>query len=373
VTAPDLRFALDLHDRLAGADRSAGFVWSPYSVASALGLAAAGARGATLEEIAVALGPGGRPADLAALAAALADGARLEPEQEEMAGARIAVANTLWADRTLPVAEAYLAAVRQWPGGAVRTADFAGDPAGARKAVNVDVEHTTHGLIRDLLAPDQVRRDTRAILVNALWLRASWVQAFPASATRPLPFHAPGGDVEVPTMRVERRMSYAERHGWRLASVPAGSGVVADVLLPDRDLTTAEAALDPATLADLTAAATPATVALSLPRFRVEGQAGLTEPLADLGVRRLFSNDCDLSGVTGGAESLKVSAAVHKAVLTVDESGLEGAAATALMMVRTAFMAPPRAVQMRVDRPFLVLVRHQGSGALYFLARVTRP
>jgi serine protease inhibitor len=373
VTAPDLRFALELHDRLAGADRTAGFVWSPYSVASALGLAAAGARGATLEEIAVALGAGGRPADLAVLAAALADGARLEPEQEGMAGARIAVANTLWADLTLPVVEAYLAAVRDWPGGAARAVDFAGDPDGARRAVNADVEHTTNGLIRDLLAAGQVGRDTRAILVNALWLRASWIQAFPAAATRPLPFHAPGGDVEVPTMRVERRMRYAERHGWRLVVVPAGSGVVADVLLPDGDLAAAESALQPATLAELTAAAAPVTVALYLPRFRVQGQAALTDPLAGLGVRRLFSNDCDLSGVTGGAESLKVSAAVHKAVLTVDESGLEGAAATAVMMVLTAATARPRPVELRVDRPFLVLVRHEGSGALYFLARVTRP
>ncbi len=373
MTAPDLGFALGLHDRLAGADRSAGFVWSPYSVASALGLAAAGARGDTLAEILAVLGGGDRPADPAALAAALAEGAVLDPGEEGRSGARIAVANTLWADRTLPVAEDYLEAVRAWPGGAARTVDFAGDPAGARQAANDDVEHTTNGLIRELLAPDQVRKDTRAILVNALWLRASWVQAFPAAATRPLPFHAPGGDVEVPTMQVERRMRYAQRHGWRLASVPAGSGVVADVLLPDADLGTAEPALDPATLADLLDAATAATVALQLPRFRVEGRAALAEPLADLGVRRLFTDECDLSGVTGGAESLKVSAAAHKAVLTVDESGLEGAAATALTMVRTAFMAGPEPVRLRVDRPFLVLIRHQPSGAVYFLARVTRP
>ena len=255
----------------------------------------------------------------------------------------------------------------------VRLEVLAGDPAAARESVNADVEQTTHGLIRDLLAPEQVRRDTRAILVNALWLRASWVQAFPASATRPMPFHAPGGDLQVPTMRLEQRMRYAQRHGWRLASVPAGAGVVADVLLPDADLGTAEPALDPAALADLLDAAAPATVALELPRFRVAGQAALTEPLAALGVRRLFTDECDLSGVTGGAESLKVSAAAHKAVLTVDESGLEGAAATALMMVRTAFMVGPEPVRLRVDRPFLVLVRHQPSGALYFLARVTRP
>jgi len=105
----------------------------------------------------------------------------------------------------------------------------------------------------------------------------------------------------------------------------------------------------------------------------VEAGAGLTEALDDLGVRLLFSDRADLSGVTGGAEDLKISKAVHKAVLTVDEAGLEGAAATAMTMVRTASMTPPERVRFEVDRPFLVLVRHAPSGALYFLARVTRP
>jgi serpin B len=107
---------------------------------------------------------------------------------------------------------------------------------------------------------------------------------------------------------------------------------------------------------------------------KVRGQASLAEPLADLGVGLLFSPDADLSGVTDGEEPLSVDAAVHKAVLTLDEAGLEGAAATAVMMTRmAAVVSPPRPVPVRVDRPFLLLVRHRPSGALYFLARVTDP
>jgi serine protease inhibitor len=264
--------------------------------------------------------------------------------------------------------------VRAWPGGGVRTVDFRGDPGAARQEVNADVERTTNGLIRDLLAADPVRRDTRAILVNALWLRVSWLQEFARSATRPAPFRAPGGSIQVPTMQVERRLRYAAAGGWQLVGMPAGGGVVADVLLPDGDLAAAEPALTADALAGLLAAATPALVALWLPKFRVEGEAGLIGPLAALGVRTVFTDASDLSGVTGGEEPLKVSEAVHKAVLTVDEGGLEGAAATALTMLRAAAMlAPPRPRQVRVDRPFLLLVRHQHTGAVYFMARITRP
>jgi serpin B len=59
-------------------------------------------------------------------------------------------------------------------------------------------------------------------------------------------------------------------------------------------------------------------------------------------------------------------------VLEVDEQGLEGAAATAAVMV-PAGMDLSRPVEFRVDRPFLVVVRHPATGAVYFLARVTEP
>ena len=93
VTASGTTFALALH-RLLATDPRRSFAWSPYSVASALGVVAAGARGATRDELAAMLG------DLDGLAAALAAGAAFGPD----APVTLGVANTLWADLTLPVA-----------------------------------------------------------------------------------------------------------------------------------------------------------------------------------------------------------------------------------------------------------------------------
>jgi serpin B len=359
VTASGTTFALALH-RLLATDPRRSFAWSPYSVASALGVVAAGARGATRDELAATLG------DLDGLAAALAAGAAFGPD----APVTLGVANTLWADLTLPVADEYLATVKSWPGGAARNADFRGNPDGARQEVNADVERSTRGLIQDLIPPGLVDPDTRAIVVNALYLRSSWAKPFEKGATVPAPFRTPGGPVDVPTMRATRQLPYAARGGWTLVSLPAGAGIVADVLLPDGDLT----ALDAATLEDLLAAARPTEVALELPRVKVRGQASLAEPLATLGIRRLFSDGADLSGVTGGREGLKVDAAVHKAVLTLDEAGLEGAAATAVMMTRLAAITTPRRpIPVRVDRPFVLLIRHRPTNTLYFLTQVTDP
>jgi serpin B len=54
--------------------------------------------------------------------------------------------------------------------------------------------------------------------------------------------------------------------------------------------------------------------------------------------------------------------------------GLEGAAATAVVMRMLSMhrdLAQP--IEVKVDRPFLFLVRHRPSGAIYFLARVVQP
>ncbi|GLY73049.1 serpin family protein [Actinoallomurus iriomotensis] len=338
-------FALRLNRRL---DSAGGLVWSPYSVASALALAATGARGRTYDELAGALG--GPPDGLGlAEAAALGD------------DAEIAVADTLWLREGLPVEEEYERAT----GAALHSADFAGDPEAARRAINAEVAKTTRELIQDLLPAGAVDPGTSAVIVNALYLKAVWRIPFSRRDTVPAPFHGPGGRRRVPTMRRTGRMPYAEAGGWRMVTLTAGGGVVADVLLGPEDGPPARESLR-----SLYDAARSVKVELALPRFRVESRASLSEPLGALGVRTAFTDDADFSGMTPAP--VRIDRIEHKAVLEVDEQGLEGAAATAAVMV-PAGMDISRPVEFRVDRPFLVVVRHPATGAVYFLARVTEP
>ena len=331
-------FALNLGRRLMSAG-TGNFVWSPYSVASALGLAAAGARGGTYAELERALGAA--PADLG-----LGEAATLD-------GAEIAVANQLWLREGLPVEEAYERTVRGFAGAAVQGADFAGDPERARRAINAEVTKATRELISDLLPPGSIDARTAAVIVNALYLKAAWHSAFARGDTLPVPFHGPGGRRRVPMMRRTGRMAYAEAHGWRMVTLTAGGGVVADVLLGE-ERGDEPGTPSPDVLRGLYDTARPIKVALSVPRFRVEGQAGLAEPLAALGVRTAFTDDADFSGIS--PEPLRIDRVEHKAVLDMDEDGFEGAAATAAVMV-PASMDVSRPVEFRVDRPFLLIVR----------------
>jgi serpin B len=86
----------------------------------------------------------------------------------------------------------------------------------------------------------------------------------------------------------------------------------------------------------------------------------------------MFSDLADFGRIS--AQPMAVDSVVHEAVLTVDEVGLEGAAATAVVMRMLSMhrdLSQP--IEVKVDRPFLFLVRHRPSGAIYFLARVVQP
>jgi serpin B len=76
--------------------------------------------------------------------------------------------------------------------------------------------------------------------------------------------------------------------------------------------------------------------------------------------------------MTGGRD-LFISDVIHKAFVDVDEEGTEAAAATAVIMLESA--APPMedAVIMKLDRPFLFLIRDENTGTILFAGRVLNP
>ncbi len=365
-----LDFTLSLHRQLApGSDRD--FCWSPYSVASALGLVAAATGGNTRGELVGALRASGDDAKLSGVLDLVRGAAELGGSESSGDEPVLAVANTLWADDALPVERSYVSSLEEWPGGTARNTPFRDAPEETRRRINADVAETTRDLIPELIEPGMVDTETVAAIVNALYLKTSWTESFDEHATTPLPFRAPGGTRDVATMRVNRGLGHAHRDGWQVVTLPAEGGVEAVILLPDGDLGSAEAGLDADRLDGLLSSATPEQVELLMPKFDVTGDAELTLPLGALGVHAVFTPAADFSPLT--SDSLRLSAVVHQSVLRVDEHGLEGAAATAAMMRLVAVMEEPEPVRVHVDRPFLFLVRHRHTGAVYFLGRVVEP
>jgi serpin B len=312
---------------------------------------------------------GDKSGDPRALGRLLTSASHLEPARDDDEPV-LAVANTLWADEQIQIRESYVDELVEWPNGSVQAAPFQKAPEEARELINREVAEITRDLIPELVPQGAISDDTVAALVNALYLKCAWRNRFAEGGTRPRPFHSPAGTIDVPTMELTETVGYAATDGWQVVSLPAVGGVRAVVLLPDAELATAEPALDADLLARLLSAPRSNRVQLRLPELKVKMTAELTSALNQLGVGTMFTGDADLSGIS--SNGLVVSSVMHEAVLKVDEQGFEGAAATAVM-IRMVSMDVREPVTVNVDRPFLLLVQHTGTGVIYFAARVVKP
>jgi serpin B len=367
-TPADEAFGTDLFGQLA--KNVPDLVFSPASVAAALRMALLGARGETAGELARALHTETETGT--AIADQAADGLRrLDALTANTPGdVTFRVANTAWVQSGLPLLPDFTARLTGTPSSTVTETDFAGAPRRARAQINRVIEELTAGKIANLLPASAVTALTRLVLANAVYLKAPWADPFPENATKDTPFYpVPGQPVTVPMMRGAASRQYVRGDGYQAVLLPyRASRLAMAIVLPDGPLSS----LAGRTTGLLLDGASPHRVTLFLPRFRVETQTDLTAVLGGLGVRTAFGPDADFSGITG-RKDLRISAAIHKAYVDVDERGTEAAAATALVMRAAALMKPPPAVELVVDRPFLFAIIDAASGMPLFLGQVTRP
>ncbi len=366
-------FGLELYAKLAADAPNA--ILSPASIALALGMARAGAKGQTAAEMDAVLHNLASDANaswLNALDAALAarSGTFKDANGQDLSVA-LRIANAPFAQQGMALQQAYLDALASRWGAGLRLVDYRNATEAARKAINGWVGDQTEQRIPELLAPGVLDAMSRLTLVNAIYLKAAWQDPFEASATASGSFTtAAGKAITVPLMHATTGLRYAKGTGWQAAEIPyIGGSLAMTVILPD-NLAAFERGFDAATLDAITSALADTQVTLTLPKFSIETKADLGALLAALGMPTAFGASADFSGITA-AEQLAISAVIHQANIDVDEKGTTAAAATAVVLRATGMPAQP--VTVTADHPFLFALRDVPTGTVLFLGRVGDP
>jgi serpin B len=373
VASASNRFCLELY-RQVGAEPG-NLAFSPYSISSALAMTYAGARGRTEEEMATVLRlPFGQDTTHAAFASL-----RLRLiEMADASGCTLSVANRLWGQEGTPFLGPFLATTREAYGAELERLDFRGRGEDSRRRINEWTQEQTRGMIPDLLPPGSITGQTRLVLTNAIYLKASWEEPFRGRDTHDAPFHpSPAETLTVPMMHRTGRYLHAHPDGAQVLVMDyVGKRSSMVILLPDTidGLVALEAGLDPGSLDRWIATAQEAEVDVALPKFRVASSLPLAGVLSGMGMPSAFrGGDADFSGMNG-ARDLFVSAVVHKAVVDVAEKGTEAAAATAAVMTLSSIDVPKdSAIRFVADRPFLFLIRDTSSSLILFIGRVVNP
>jgi serpin B len=373
VAEADLALALALYARFADAE-DGNLFFSPYSIATALSMAYAGARGQTAAQLAELLGVSIDDAAWHAARNAIELGLMDErPSPPSLQPIRLEPTNAIFGQHDFPFEQEYIDTLAVYYGAGMQLVDFVTQTEEARELINEWVSERTNERIPQLLPQDSIDDMTRFVLVNAIYFKANWIHQFEPDATRDGIFTLlDGSQVTVPLMHTNLRTGYARGTGWQAVSLPYAGGASMIVIVPDEGrYADVENGLDAAFVSALRNGLGDAIVDLGLPRWESSSTLDLAPALKALGVADLFVPFvADLTGIAP-VEDLYVSAALHQANITVDEEGTEAAAATAIIGGITS--APELFVTLHIDRPFIYLIQDELSGAPLFVGRVLDP
>jgi len=345
--------------RLAGGNQAL----APVSVSLCLSMLISGANQPTRTELAQTLGLSDMTdAQVGAAAKSLTDSLRA-------AGSDVfTMANAAWFKGSYTIRAEYLQSVRNSFDAEVRTFE---DP-GRRTVDQINdwvSEHTSKRISKIF---EHLDRETSAVLVNALTFDGKWEKEFDPIQTASLPFHAAGGDVNVPTMRQRGHYSVANGEGYRAATLPYASGrFVMQVLLPNPGQTPSTSLSQWLTERNAPSRQIGAMASsIELPKFKIECSYDLKPALGLMGLAPLYREAKFGRIATPMDRETRIDQIQHKTYIEVDEKGTKAAAATGVAVVTRA---APVAEPFRVDRPFAFAIIDTQTGLVLMLGTVAKP
>lgn len=283
-------------------------------------------------------------------------------------------ASRLYTSKEFPLSEAYTAKLTNKD--SVESVNFLGNAKNVTKEINQWVSNTTNGKIANLFK-DSLSPETKLALVSAVLFISKWATPFNKESTQKGEFYNLGANVpaliDTMTVRTKIRTTSVPELNAELIELPYANRTVSMyILLPD-SVDGIDEMNEKLTLDNLNAAIktmdeqTPSNVQLFLPKFKIEAEYDLREPLEALDVKTMFTDASDLSGISD-KDNLKVDLAVHKSWLEVDEEGTKAVAATGVTGIVP--LSLPIFRELRVNNPFTFLIRMNNVGLIIFAGQV---
>lgn len=368
-------FAFDFYRQQSS--KEGNLFFSPYSIATAFAMTAAGARGTTEKEMLNVLHiPSAAFHGIAALNQHLTT-----TTQQKPFSTTLLLANNVWVQSQFPLLLPFQKTIREDFGSSINNVDFAKHSAAAIESINRWVAENTKGKIQHLLTAQDVTADTRLVLTSAIYMKAQWLHLFDEKKTAKKPFYLDKTkSIDANMMSMTATFPLFVDDTVAVVEIPyvnehaQGPELVMMIALPKEldGIAGLESQLSAETFQKWSKGLQTKRVKLSIPKFKLETRIDLNDSMKALGMALAFTPKADFSGISGSA-NLYISKAIHQTFVDVDEKGTEAAAATAISMNLTAILAPEEPHVFNANHPFLFLIVDKDSGAILFLGRLTKP
>ncbi|PAV57560.1 hypothetical protein WR25_02310 isoform B [Diploscapter pachys] len=316
------------------------------SIALALSLVHAGAKGNTRSQIASAICKGANDDQLKKHYSFLAS-AIVKPKN----GVEVNLANKAFIDKNFTIKDSYLKAISYAYKASAQNIDIS-DPAEAAEVMNEFVKTATKGKIEEIIDKDNISPDAVMFLINALYLKADWKEEFKQSATRDRKFYIKEGvSKSIPFMSVKaKNRDYASDDQVQVLSLPyKDTDYRFNIFLPKEKfgLEKVVKGLTAEKVQGLLGKLEDTLLNIEIPKMKLEKELNLKETLENIGLEDMFGNEADFGEISA-------------AQLKVDEKGTTAAAATFVEIVLRSMMVPSHdPIDFVADHPFLFALTYK--------------
>lgn len=365
----DQSFSLEMFREVVKKDETENIFISPLSISMALGMTLNGAKGETFEEIQHTL----NFEDLEVQEINEGYHELMNDITNADLDVQAEIANSVWNKEGFEINEEFREALQTYFEAEARELDFS-DPE-AVDIINGWIADKTHDKITGML--DKIPASTVMYLINAVYFNGSWKYEFDPEETKERPFKLENGEqVQVEMMSQRNTYAHYQSDEVQMIDVPYGDSLFTMTLLMPTDANTPlnefiERELTQENLQNWYGQLSTEEVDLILPKVELEYKVGLNEMLQTLGMEAAFTDGADFSGINTDP-TLQISRILHQTYLKMDEVGTEAAGVTIVEFMITSINPNAKPVY-RFDRPYVMVLREQQTGAILFVGKIMNP
>lgn len=278
--------------------------------------------------------------------------------------------NALLLDNNYSFQEQYLSLIKQEMNYNLESVDFTNKKNVAKK-VNNTIAENTQNMISNVLKEEDLL-NARMILTNTIYFKAIWDEMFNSRLTSKDLFNiSVEKSVDVDFMNKTSSLNYYGNDFFEVVELPFQDNEASFFAILPREGIVFNNAVKAFSedYKDFAARLKNEKLKLSIPQLAIHYTSSLKSSFQEFGVKEIFSDYADLSGISGNKE-LFVGDIIQAVSFKMHEEGSEASAANVtIVKEKSASMIK----NLKFNRPFFYFIRNNSTGVILFTGQVYNP
>jgi serine protease inhibitor len=279
----------------------------------------------------------------------------------------VKIANSIWYNQSFSILPQFLNTNSGYYLAQVQGVDFG--LSSTKDVMNNWVSDKTNGKIPSIIT--QTYSSDVMYLINAIYFKSTWDQAFIPASTHKQAFYLPnGGSAQIDFMSANVSYNTYCDNDVSIVELPYHNKKYSMVMVMPVNNSSVQnviSTLDSIKWQNWMAKLNSTHGGLIMPKFKFEYDISLKDALTTLGMGIAFSKKSDFTRINTTGNML-ISGVRHKTYIEVNEDGTEAAAATSVGLSTAALP-----VSTTIDHPFIFAIREMKTGLILFTGIVNNP